>query len=346
MAVTIYEIAKLSGFSVGTVDRVLNNRGKVSQKAAAKIKEAIEKLDYNPNLVARSLTLRRKALKIGIIFHVKNNYFIEEVRRGVSAAEQELKEYGIGLSIRYSDNFDVDSQLSHINGLLDEQVNAIAITPINDPRIIQRIEGLLADGFPIFCFINDIQTHATHHFIGTDAFRMGQTTAGLFNLLSGGKERILIISPQLKMLGHTKRIEGFKKAIADRHPHLSIHDICEIPLNDIDIYNTIKRYFKANDGITCLWYATSVSDGGIKALEELGYLHKIKIVCTDLQAFTLNGLQNGYISATINQKPYLQGYNTLKAIFSYILTAKIDNKLCVIDCDIVLYENIPSSTPR
>ena len=45
---TIKDIAQLSGVSKGTVDRVLHNRGKVSQKALDSINAVLEQIDYEP----------------------------------------------------------------------------------------------------------------------------------------------------------------------------------------------------------------------------------------------------------------------------------------------------------
>ena len=54
-AIRIKDIAKAAGVSVGTVDRVLHNRGKVSEKAKKKVDADLQKNEYRPNLIARTL---------------------------------------------------------------------------------------------------------------------------------------------------------------------------------------------------------------------------------------------------------------------------------------------------
>ena len=56
---TIKDIAKMAGVSKGTVDRVLHNRGKVSQKALDSVNKILEEIDYQPNMLARSLKANR-----------------------------------------------------------------------------------------------------------------------------------------------------------------------------------------------------------------------------------------------------------------------------------------------
>ncbi|WP_410771719.1 LacI family DNA-binding transcriptional regulator [Fontibacillus sp. BL9] len=66
--ITIYDIAKLTGFSPTTVSKVFNDYADVSPKTRRKILEAAEQLGYLPNAHARSLTTKR-SWTIGILFN-------------------------------------------------------------------------------------------------------------------------------------------------------------------------------------------------------------------------------------------------------------------------------------
>ena len=52
---TIKDVAKYAGVSTATVSRVLNKKGPLSEKTIQKVNEAVEKLAYHPNVLARSL---------------------------------------------------------------------------------------------------------------------------------------------------------------------------------------------------------------------------------------------------------------------------------------------------
>ncbi len=58
--IRIKDIARLAGVSAGTVDRVLHNRGRVSEEALQKITEVMKQIDYKPNLIARTLGSNKK----------------------------------------------------------------------------------------------------------------------------------------------------------------------------------------------------------------------------------------------------------------------------------------------
>ncbi|TAR47962.1 LacI family transcriptional regulator, partial [Lactiplantibacillus plantarum] len=73
----IHDIARLSGYSVSTVSRVLNHQNYVSAKTRGDIEAVINKLDYVPNAVARNLS-RGATLTIGVVLpHVDHPYFTQ-----------------------------------------------------------------------------------------------------------------------------------------------------------------------------------------------------------------------------------------------------------------------------
>ena len=65
--VTIKEIAQMAGVSRGTVDRVLNNRGRVSEENARRIREIARSLGYQPNKAGIALAAQKKKLKIILV---------------------------------------------------------------------------------------------------------------------------------------------------------------------------------------------------------------------------------------------------------------------------------------
>ena len=58
--IRIVDIAKMAGVSVGTVDRVIHNRGRVSEENRKKVQAILEMVHYQPNLMARSLASKKQ----------------------------------------------------------------------------------------------------------------------------------------------------------------------------------------------------------------------------------------------------------------------------------------------
>lgn len=72
---TIKDISRETGLSVGTVSRVFNNRGYISQDARDKVDEAVKKLNYKPNAIARSLSQSTSKLIGVIVPHIAHPFF-------------------------------------------------------------------------------------------------------------------------------------------------------------------------------------------------------------------------------------------------------------------------------
>ncbi|MCU07246.1 LacI family DNA-binding transcriptional regulator [Listeria monocytogenes] len=74
--ITIQEIAKLSGVSVSTVSRVLNNSPSVSAAKRQKIQAIIDEHNYTPSVFARGM-VNKQTKNIGVILpDISNPYFI------------------------------------------------------------------------------------------------------------------------------------------------------------------------------------------------------------------------------------------------------------------------------
>lgn len=83
---TLKDVAKESGLTVTTVSRVLNNRGYISEETRIKVKEAMKKLNYQPNEVARSLSKQTTNIIGVIVPHIVHPYFSKLISRLESAA--------------------------------------------------------------------------------------------------------------------------------------------------------------------------------------------------------------------------------------------------------------------
>jgi LacI family transcriptional regulator len=93
MVVTIYDVAKLAGVSIATVSRVINKTGNVTPKTVARVKEAMEQLNFSPNSLAQNFA-KMKSRTIGLIIPISSNnklsndymdsFYSTEIFRGVN----------------------------------------------------------------------------------------------------------------------------------------------------------------------------------------------------------------------------------------------------------------------
>ena len=76
MPITIKDIATYAGVSVGTVSKVLNDRGNVTEDLRFRVQAVIEKLNYRPSALARGMKIH-KTHTIGLIIpKIINTFYV------------------------------------------------------------------------------------------------------------------------------------------------------------------------------------------------------------------------------------------------------------------------------
>jgi len=93
---TIKDIARLSGVSVSTVSRVLNNRPDVSEESRSRVRSVIENASYIPNNTARDL-VKTKSDTIGLVVRGISNPFYTDV---ITAIEKKIEHAGYTMVMR------------------------------------------------------------------------------------------------------------------------------------------------------------------------------------------------------------------------------------------------------
>lgn len=151
MAVTINDVAREAGVSITTVSRVLNNNYPVKKETRLKIEEAIEKLNYKPNVMARSL-ITKKTSMIGVVVPGITNIFFPTI---VEAIEKNIKHMGYNISLSNTTG-DALAERDIIENIISRQVDGIIII---DPRreniesgyyedIAKELPVVIINGYP------------------------------------------------------------------------------------------------------------------------------------------------------------------------------------------------------
>jgi LacI family transcriptional regulator len=120
MTVTIYDVAREANVSMATVSRVVNGNPNVKPTTRKKVNEAISRLGYRPNAVARGLA-SKKTTTVGVIIPDISNSFYAELARGIEDIATMYK-YNIILS---NSDQNLEKELTLINNMLAKQVDGL-----------------------------------------------------------------------------------------------------------------------------------------------------------------------------------------------------------------------------
>src|SRR6202163_1953554 len=204
-AASIYDVARESAVSVFTVSEVVNKKSHVSKKLRDRVEETIRKLNYRPNLIARSLA-KQKTHTIGMIVPDIANPFFPMVVRG---AEDAAQKHGYNLLLCNSDDT-LDKEERSVELLLSKRVDGILLTKAAEdfrPSLRQMIKEV---NIP-FVLVMRTYPKLTKDAVITDDYQ-GAYDA-VCHLARAGRRRIGLVSGPLKVSNAIARWQGFHDAL-------------------------------------------------------------------------------------------------------------------------------------
>lgn len=200
---TSSEVAREAGVSQATVSRVLNDDPRVAPETRARVLEAIERLNYTPNAIARGLVTSKTGL-IGVVVSDIMNPFYPEF---LEAITDTLGDHGLRTVLYNARNQGEDV---YTRVLLEQRVDGIIFT--SALRHSPMVHKLTERGFPLVLtnrYAEDVDCDIA---IGDN---LGGGRLAGERLLELGHRRIAVMAGDPETSTSHERLEGFKAALAD-----------------------------------------------------------------------------------------------------------------------------------
>ena len=199
---TLKDVAKEAGLTVTTVSRVLNNRGYISDNARQRVAAAIEKLNYRPNELARSLQ-NKSSNTIGVIVpHIRHPYFAEMI----SNLENEAHKKGYKILLCNSQGRD-DKMLEYVDMCYSNRVSGLILfSGTVDAAVFEKLD------IPIITVERYVDTATAS--VECDNIQGGALAAK--KLISAGCKQLLHIGSFTDTpMSADSRVVGFRQVCAE-----------------------------------------------------------------------------------------------------------------------------------
>lgn len=200
---TIKDVAKLAGVSISTVSRVMNNSKPVSPEARRKVVDAINKLDFKPNELARSLVMRKSNL-VGVIVKDIGIEYMAQLIRGIEEIGRVYK-YDILLTSSYGDDKQVENS---IDFLATKQVEGLVI--ITEDVSTEILVKLRETRIP-FVILDKYHNYKNIKTVKVDY--ESEENKLIQSLADDGHENILMIAGKEENVINESMIKGYEKAV-------------------------------------------------------------------------------------------------------------------------------------
>jgi LacI family transcriptional regulator/LacI family purine nucleotide synthesis repressor len=212
---TIIDIARLSGVSKSTVSRVLSG-GSCKASTKQKILDAAQKLNYQPNRLARAMITKKTGI-IGIIIYRKNKPFLSHPFYGeiIESIAKEAKMEG------YSIIMMADDEINHmsLNQLIQYRVDGLILIGYISAELINLIKK---KEIPYVLINNSTNVENATNVINDDY--NGAYDAAI-HLIQKGYINIAYLSGPIEHMSYKRRLDGFQAALHENGLRIDQHNL-------------------------------------------------------------------------------------------------------------------------
>jgi LacI family transcriptional regulator len=327
--------------SIGTVDRVLHNRGEVAEKTKKKILTIIDELNYQPNILASTLA-SKKAAVFATLFPKPpsaDGYWNKPVI-GVQKRIAELKQYSVELVPFTFNQSDSKSFVQKAQKVLELKPDGVVMAPFFKKESLSLISQLQKQNIPFIFIDSEIKNAGQLSYIGQDSYQSGKVSGKLLDMiLPEGNILIVHFAKEMDNQNHlVQREMGFYDWFSEnnRVQHklftTEVPDTTDkkwmLPVMKIIREKKIKGIFVTNSKVF-----------NIGQLIENSNLPEIKVIGHDLLRENIYYLNKDIVHFLICQRPEEQGYNAINKIFRHVVQKRSIANENYTSIDIVTKEN-------
>ena len=331
----IKDVAKLAGVSVGTVSKYLNTPQGLKEDTRRKVEDAIEKLQYKPNPLARSMRTGRTDT-IAVIVPDIGNPFFAEVYNAIRLASVS-KGY---TPILYTTEDDPDALKTCLESISIHKIDGMILCFVEEDEIIEEYIKNVRSNIPIVLFSRDI-SNIRSNCIVIDVFEgVGKSTGHLISL---GHKNIAYVGGDEKNKVSRQKFSGYLKALRDAG--LKTGHVCH---GNFDLRT---GYFAARELLMLPEVPTAiVAESDIIAIGCMKYLLQKGVKIPDDMAVI--GFDNIDLSSmyepslsTISLPIRNMGEEALKLLLESMNNTSAKSRLIVMNSELIIRNSTDKSIP-
>ena len=260
---TMKRIAGELGVSITTVSKVLNNRDDIGHATRARVLAKVAELGYQPNAVARSLTLRRTHTLGVIIPDLMHSFFVEIVA-GLEAVAS-ARGYGLLLC---SSNEDPAKERQELEMLRQRQVDGIVLGSASASGNTDVLQQLTARGIGLVMIDRDDHPDVRCDRVVTNDEEVGRLATS--HLIAQGRRAIAHLTGT-SVVHAKRRADGYRAALKSARIKLKPEWMIRGGFKEADGYRAMQKLLGMKPRVDAVFAANDPSAiGAMKAIWDAG----------------------------------------------------------------------------
>jgi LacI family transcriptional regulator len=341
-SISIKEIARRATVSIGTVDRVVHNRGRVSTSTETKVRRIIEETGYRPNMFASRLS-RAKVFRFGVLMpnpH-QDNGFWQLPLRGIERAEGELRSQRIQIVYYFFDKFDTSQKAIHhlSQRILHDALDGLLAAPVAPHWMKDFLLGLPAS-CPYVLFDSSLPDSTPLSSIIQNSFQSGVLAARLADLLATGAGKIAIMQIAPSDFHLLERARGFRSYFKRKSGITCLECVIKGARIDASFQQAFGRLLESHPDLKGVFVTNAATYKAAEFLQHRPGDRRIHVIGYDLIPDNIRYIKEGWIDFLINQRPKTQGYQGIYTLYRRLVLDEKINDSILMPIDIITRENI------
>lgn len=337
--ITIKDIARKADVSIGTVDRVLHGRGRVSKKTADAIKAIVKKTGYKTNIHARNLSLKT-TYPFGVIMPQtqQDSGYWDILRKGIDQAVSDLSSFAVRAHYFFFDKYSEASFSEAGEKALGQGMRGLLITPVLSDACPAFV-NLIPRDIPYVYVDSTVPGTSPVAYIGQNSFQSGVCGAKLMHLLLPNNTCVAIIRMLPNDFHINERVRGFLSYF-DNIPGSIVRSFDANGGDDdaafADLIESIEKNFPECKG----FFVTNAETHRVAKALRRSTGEKKRIIGYDLIEENKRLVRDRVIDFIISQKTREQGYQGITTLFRRLVLKEPCTSEVLMPIDIITEENL------
>lgn len=341
--IRIKDIAEMAGVSAGTVDRILHNRGNVSESARVSVEAVLKKVNYRPNIHITGLSLKRKYQVVITTPNVMGGEYWESIHFGIRHALEEFENIRIKCLIYTYNQYDIYSCREVYDQIAQIDADAVIIGTTFKEETVRLSKQLDEKEIPYIFVDSTMENTSPLAFFTSDHYICGYLVAKLITSIIAEDADIGML--QAVRIGDESantsilRKQGFNDYLTEKKITNKVEKIPFTAMEPEKFDEQLAKYFQGPHNIGGVVVLNS--RGGILAdYFSRNGINDIRLICVDLTVPNVKGLKNGYIDFLIGQEPEHQGFLAMKTLIEYLIYRRPIKMQNYVQLDILTKETV------
>jgi len=338
---TITDLARISGVSVATVDRVLNNRLPVREDTARRVYETATEIGYHAaGLIKQRMRHELPEYRLGFLLLRRDDVFYSEFARELDLAVSQTQRFRGVATIDFADSLAPDEIVERMRKLAAKS-RAVALVGPDHPTLTVAVEALKAKGMPVFSLLSDFASGIREGYVGLDNRKVGRTAAWMISKAAKRPGKVGLFVGSHRFHGHELREIGFRSFFREQAPEFTLLEtLVNLEANQIT-HDAIIDLLAVHPDLVGLYVAGGGMEGAVSALRQAKLAEMPAVICNEITAQSRAALADDILTMVIST-PLAALCRELVALMAHAIEAGAANApgQTFLPFDIYLPENI------